>query len=141
MFTSTSSLTHKHTDTSLAFFIVTCWQSSLYECIYSVHLPISHHINIGLYMLHLCCWGGESDFEERANDTLKCFKLRRVDGQMKEPQDCQIWPFLWLLITLRQVNDGDDASLMSCVGQRADVLMHANTPQVQANTSTGLDTN
>lgn len=30
------------------------------------------------------------------------------------------------LITLHYVNAGSDASLMSCVGRRADVLMHAN---------------
>lgn len=43
------------------------------------------------------------------------------------------------LIILRYVN-GDDASLMSCVGRMADVLMHANTPQINADMSTGLDT-
>ncbi|KAL1275483.1 hypothetical protein QQF64_035106 [Cirrhinus molitorella] len=47
------------------------------------------------YFLDCCVWvsakaGGESDFEERANDTLKCFKHRRVDGQMKEAQKRQI---------------------------------------------------
>lgn len=94
MFTSTS-VTHKHRDTSLAFVVVTCWQSCINAFIPS-HLAISHHMNIGLYMLYFCCWEGESDFEERANDTLKCFKRRRVDGQMKEPQDCQICPCLWL---------------------------------------------
>lgn len=43
------------------------------------------------------------------------------------------------LITLRYVNDGDDASLMSCAGRMADVLMHANTPQINADMSTGLE--
>jgi len=60
--------------------------------------PSSHQSSHEHWALHASSLllGGESDFEERANDTLKCLKRRRVDGQIKEPQDCQIWPFLCL---------------------------------------------
>ncbi|CAM4562260.1 unnamed protein product [Leuciscus chuanchicus] len=60
-------------------------------------------LTLGFTCFIFAAEGGESDFEERANDTLKCFKRRRVDGQMKEPQDL---PDLALYMALNYVTLG-----------------------------------
>ncbi len=95
--------------------------SRLYECIYSVCLPISHCMNVA-FCLQL-----------RARMILKSVLMMRwsalsivewTDRWMKLRTARSPAPISAALITLRCVNAGDDASLMSCVGWRSDVLMH-----------------
>ncbi len=99
--------------------------SRLYECIYSIRLPISHCMNVAfclqlgarviLKSVLMTRWSALSIVEW----TDRWKKLRTARSPARAPLSAA-------LITLRCVNAGDDASLMSCFGRRADVLMHTN---------------